>query len=79
MPWTPNDAERHTHKASTWNLKQLWAKVAFECLEPTTKAARSERDRRPAGGRLLPPDCRSLVCSGWRPRPRGNARSKKFK
>ena len=32
MPWTPNDAERHTHKAATRELKELWAKVANECL-----------------------------------------------
>ena len=24
MPWTANDAERHTHKATTWELKELW-------------------------------------------------------
>jgi len=30
MPWTPNDAERHTLKATTWALKELWAKVANE-------------------------------------------------
>ena len=35
MPWTPDDAERHTHKATTWELKELWAKVANECLERT--------------------------------------------
>jgi hypothetical protein len=29
MPWTPNDAERHTHKATTPVLKELWAKVAL--------------------------------------------------
>ena len=27
-PWTPDDTERHTHKATTWSLKELWAKVA---------------------------------------------------
>lgn len=35
MPWTPNDAEKHTHKAATWRLKELWAKVANESLERT--------------------------------------------
>jgi hypothetical protein len=35
MPWTPNDAERHTRKATTWELKRLWAKIANECLERT--------------------------------------------
>jgi hypothetical protein len=32
MPWTSEDAERHTHKASTPQLKELWAKVANESL-----------------------------------------------
>jgi hypothetical protein len=35
MPWTSNDAERHTHKATTPTLKALWAKVANERLEST--------------------------------------------
>jgi hypothetical protein len=35
MPWTPDDAERHTHKAITPNLKELWAKVANERLGST--------------------------------------------
>jgi hypothetical protein len=26
MPWTPNDAERHTHKATTPALQEFWAK-----------------------------------------------------
>ncbi|GGJ42662.1 hypothetical protein GCM10011320_57860 [Neoroseomonas lacus] len=30
MPWSPDDAEKHTHKATTWPLKALWAKVANE-------------------------------------------------
>jgi len=33
MPWTSNDAESHTHKATTPTLKALWAKVANERLE----------------------------------------------
>jgi hypothetical protein len=32
MPWTADDAERHTHKAATPELKELWAKVANESL-----------------------------------------------
>jgi len=42
MPWTPNDAERHTHKATTWALKELWAKVA--CLERTGDEGRAIRE-----------------------------------
>jgi len=44
MPWTPNDAERHTHKATTWTLKELWAKVANECLERTGDEGRAIRE-----------------------------------
>ena len=33
MPWNPEDAERHTHKATTPELRELWAKVANESLE----------------------------------------------
>ena len=44
MPWTPNDAERHTHKATTSALKELWAKVANESLERTGDEGRSIRE-----------------------------------
>jgi hypothetical protein len=44
MPWIPNDAERHTHKAITWDLKALWAKVANECLERTGDEGRAIRE-----------------------------------
>jgi hypothetical protein len=44
MPWTPDDAERHTHKATTWALKELWAKVANECLERTGDEGRAVRE-----------------------------------
>ena len=44
MPWTPNDAERHTHKATTWTLKELWAKVANEALERTGDEGRAIRE-----------------------------------
>ena len=45
MPWTPNDAERHTHKAATRELKEeLWAKVANECLERTGDERRAIRE-----------------------------------
>jgi hypothetical protein len=33
MPWTPSDAQRHTHKATTPELQALWAKVANEALQ----------------------------------------------
>jgi hypothetical protein len=44
MPWTANEAERHTHKASTPALQQLWAKVANEALERTGDEARAIRE-----------------------------------
>jgi hypothetical protein len=44
MPWTPNDAERHTHKATTSMLKELWAKVANESLERTGDEGRAIRE-----------------------------------
>jgi hypothetical protein len=44
MPWTPNDAERHTLKATTPTLKALWAKVANERLENTGDEGRAIRE-----------------------------------
>jgi len=44
MPWTSESAERHTHKASTQRLKDLWAKVANETLEKTGDEARAIRE-----------------------------------
>lgn len=44
MPWAPDDAERHTHKATTWALKELWAQVANECLERTGDEGRAIRE-----------------------------------
>jgi hypothetical protein len=44
VPWTPNDAERHTHKANTWALKEVWAKVANESLERNGDEGRAIRE-----------------------------------
>jgi hypothetical protein len=44
MPWTPDDAERHTHKATTPELKELWAKVANERLDHTGDEAQAIRE-----------------------------------
>jgi hypothetical protein len=44
MPWTSNDAEKRTHKATTSELKELWAKVANECLKNTGDEARAIRE-----------------------------------
>jgi len=51
MPWMPEDAERHTHKATTWRLKELWAKVANECLERTGDEGRAIREANAVVGR----------------------------
>jgi hypothetical protein len=44
MPWTSDDAERHTHKAITPELKELWAKVANARLDATGDEARAIRE-----------------------------------
>ncbi len=44
MPWTPDEAERHTHKAATAELKALWAKVANEALDRTGDEGRAIRE-----------------------------------
>ena len=59
MPWTPNDAERHTHKATTWILKDLWAKVANECLERTGDEGRAIREANAVIARQEEPNFRS--------------------
>lgn len=33
MPWTANDALRHTEKADTPNRRRLWARVANRTLK----------------------------------------------
>jgi len=33
MPWTPKDAHRHTHKASSPKKARQWAHVADSALE----------------------------------------------
>jgi hypothetical protein len=44
MPWIANDAERHTHKATTPELQELWAKVANESLERNADEGRAIRE-----------------------------------
>jgi hypothetical protein len=44
MPWTPDDAERHTRKATTSALREFCAKVANECLERTGDEGRAIRE-----------------------------------
>jgi hypothetical protein len=35
MPWQPEDAQRHTHKADTPHLWRLWSAVANSVLAET--------------------------------------------
>jgi hypothetical protein len=51
MPWTSDDAERHTHEASTPELKELWAKVANESLERNGDEGRAIREANAVVGR----------------------------
>jgi hypothetical protein len=51
MPWTSNDAERHTRKTTTSELKELWAKVANESLERTGDEGRAIRQANAVVGR----------------------------
>lgn len=44
MPWTPDEAEKHTHKATTPVLRNLWVKVANECLDRTGDEGRAIRE-----------------------------------
>ena len=44
MPWTADDAETHTHKATTPELRELWAKVANESLERDGDEGRAIRE-----------------------------------
>jgi hypothetical protein len=44
MPWKSNDAEAHTHKAATSELKKLWAKIANARLEKTGDEGQAIRE-----------------------------------
>ncbi len=44
MPWSSTDAERHTHKATSSELKELWAKIANETLDRTGDEGRAIRE-----------------------------------
>ena len=51
MPWTPEDAPRHTHKAATQHLCRLWAEVANNVLAETADEGRAVRAANAAVGR----------------------------
>jgi len=43
MPWRPEDAPRHTHKADTAHLRELWSEVANNVLAETGDEGRAVR------------------------------------
>jgi len=43
MPWEPEDAPRHTHKADTPHLCRLWAEVANNVLAESGDEGRAVR------------------------------------
>lgn len=43
MPWEPEDAPRHAHKAGTAHLCKLWSQVANSVLEETGDEGRAVR------------------------------------
>ena len=43
MPWLPEDAYRHDHKADTPRLQRLWAEVANSVLAETGDEGRAVR------------------------------------
>ena len=56
MPWTPDEAERHTHKATTGALRQLWAKIANDTLARTGDEGRAIREANAVIARQADPD-----------------------
>jgi hypothetical protein len=53
MPWRPEDAPRHTHKAQTEDLCRIWAEVANKVLAETTDEGRAIRTANFVVARLL--------------------------
>jgi hypothetical protein len=43
MPWRPEDAPRHTHKADSPALARIWAEVANKVLAETGDEGRAIR------------------------------------
>lgn len=44
MPWTPDDAPRHTKKADTPKLRRLWSEIANQVLDATGDEGRAIRE-----------------------------------
>jgi hypothetical protein len=52
MPWEPEDAPRHTHKADTRELCEVWAEVANKILAETDDEGRAIRTANAVVARL---------------------------
>lgn len=44
MPWTPEDALRHTEKANTRRRQEMWAEVANDALKRALKEGKSREE-----------------------------------
>ena len=53
MPWLPEDAYRHNHKADTPHLSRLWADVANSVLTETRDEGYAVRAANAAVSRAL--------------------------
>lgn len=53
MPWQPEDAFRHDHKADTPHLQRLWSEVANSVLEETGDEGRAIRSANAAVAKAL--------------------------
>jgi uncharacterized protein YdaT len=51
MPWTAEDAERHTKKADTPKRQRMWAEIANSVLAETGDEGRAIREANAAVGR----------------------------
>jgi hypothetical protein len=60
LPWLPEDAYRHTHKADTPHLCRLWAEVANSVLAETCNEAYAVRAANAAVRRAAETDPSSL-------------------
>jgi hypothetical protein len=64
MPWTSKDAEKHTHKANTSDLQELWARIANERLDKTNDEGRAIREANAVVAQQAekhwPSDCREV-------------------
>lgn len=52
MPWTPDDAKRHTKKASTAAKSRVWSGIANQVLAKTGDEARAIREANAAVSRV---------------------------